>query len=315
MNTETTTQEESGVLTEIKSLSLPDMAVMTRSAASSLRMAESFVITTAGDYELAGEELAAVKGRINKLEATRTSITGPINKGLSAINALFKGPMDAYKAAETKLKDSMLAYYDEQERKAAEIRRKAEEAAAAERARLAEEARQVELAAAAERQKIADAAAAVTAEAQAEQDRLNKAAADAAAAGNAAAAEEALRKSEAARQQAELQAQQAQQVQQELLETANTEAAALRMESSVVSASITHIDSAKASGTSIKGTVEYEVSNLLSLVQHVAANPALINLLMVDSVKLRAYVRGLGLNTNLPGVRVYQKRSMSAKAA
>lgn len=315
MNTETTMEAPASVLTEIKALSVPDMAVMNRSADSALRMAKSFVITSEDDYQLAGEELQSIKGRIKKMEAARTSITGPMNKALQAINDLFRGPMATLTAAETGLKGSMLSYYDEQQRKAAEVRRLAEAAAAAERARLAEEARQVELAAAAERKRIEDAAAAQAAAAKAEQDRLNNEAAAEAAKGNAAAAEEARRKSEAARQQAELQAQQAQQAQQDLTEATNTASAALRMESSVVSASVTHINSAKAEGISTKATVEYEVTNLLSLVQHIAANPALINLVAADSVKLRAYVRGLGLNTNLPGVRVYQKRSMSAKAA
>lgn len=315
MTTDTPTMEAPGVLTEIKALSIPDMALMTRSAASSLRMAESFVITTAVDYELAGEELATVKARINKLEETRTGITGPMNKALKAINDLFRGPMDTLKMAETRIKASMIAYYDEQQRIAAEERRKAEALAEAERQRLAEEARKVEAAAAAERQRIADEAAAVAAKAKAEQDRLAKEAADAAAAGNQAAAAEAQRQAEAARVQAELEAQQAQQRDQEAQTRANESAAALRVATSVISAPVTHIESAKASGTSVRGTVEFEVTSLLSLVQHIAANPALINLVSADSVKLRAYVRGLGLNTNLPGVRVYEKRSMSARAA
>ncbi len=310
-----TTMEAPSVLTEIKALSLPDMALMTRSAASSLRMADSFVITTADDYTLAGEELAVVKGRINKLEDTRTGITGPMNKALKAINDLFRGPMETLKLAESRIKQSMITYYDEQERIAAEIRRKAEQAAAAERQRLADEARKVEQAAAVERQRLADEAAAVAAKAKAEQDRLAEQAAAAAAAGNKAEAEEARRQAAATRLQAELEAQQAQQRDQEARARSNESAAALRVATSVISAPVTNIESARAAGTSVKGTVEYEVTSLLSLVQHIASNPSLINLVAADSVKLRAYVRGLGLNTNLPGVRVYEKRSMSARAA
>jgi hypothetical protein len=83
----------------------------------------------------------------------------------------------------------------------------------------------------------------------------------------------------------------------------------------VTSAPVTHIDTAKAKGTSVKVTVDYEVTSKLALVQHIAKHPELIDLVMEDSVKLRAYVRGLGLNTNLPGVRVFNKHGMSAKAA
>lgn len=315
MNTDTQTTEAPGVLTEIKSLALPDMAGMTRSADSALRMAQTFVIATEDDYQLAGEELASIKGRINKLEATRTGITGPMNKALTAINALFKGPMETLKSAETSVKTSMLTYHAEQERKAAEARRVAEAAAEAERQRLAEEARKVEQAAAVERQRIADEAAKVAAAAKAEQDRLAKEAAAAAAAGNAAAAAEAERAAAASRLQADLDAQQAKQRDQEAEQRASESAAATRASMAVISAPVTSTSTTKASGTSVRNSVEYEVTSLLSLVKHIAENPALINLVMEDSVKLRAYVRGLGLNTNLPGVRVYEKRSMSAKAA
>ena len=53
----------------------------------------------------------------------------------------------------------------------------------------------------------------------------------------------------------------------------------------------------------------------LALVQHVAANPELISLIRADDVKLRAYVKGLGLAAALPGVRVFEDRVMSARAA
>lgn len=315
MNTEATISQETGVLTEVKSLAIPDMAVMNSTAASALRMAKSFVITSDDDYRLAGEELQSVKGRITRMEAARTSITGPMNKALKAVNDLFRGPMGALTEAENALKGSMLTYHDEQQRRLAEERRIAEEAAEAERRRIAEEARQVELKAAAERQRIADEAAAAQAAAQAEQDRLAQEAATAAAAGDKAAAEEANRQAEASRVQAELERQQAEQRANEIAVSANESVAALRVVSSVISAPVASTDTAKASGTSVKGTVDYEVKSLISLVQHVAAHPELVSLLAVDTVKLRAYVRGLGLNTNLPGVYVYQKRTMSARAA
>ncbi len=311
----TATQEAPSVLTEVKALAIPDMTLMTRSADSALRMSQSFVIASDDDYKLAGEELQSISGRIKRMEDSRTAITGPMNKALKAVNDLFRSPMATLEQARDGIKGSMLTYYQEQERKAAEARRIAEQAAEAERRRLAEEARQVELAAAAERKRIADEAAAVAAAAKAEQDRLAKEAADAAAAGNQAAAEEAQRAADASRVQAELDAQQAQQRDQEAATRANESAAALRIVSSVISAPVAQAEPTKATGTSVRTTVDYDVTSLLSLVQHIAANPALINLLMVDSVKLRAYVRGLGLNTNLPGVRVYQKSGISAKAA
>lgn len=65
-------------------------------------------------------------------------------------------------------------------------------------------------------------------------------------------------------------------------------------------------------GVSTSTTVDFEVNDLLALVQHIAAHPELINLVTADSVKIRAYVKGLGLQCNLPGVRVFNKQSLSA---
>jgi hypothetical protein len=71
----------------------------------------------------------------------------------------------------------------------------------------------------------------------------------------------------------------------------------------------------KVSGISTSKTVDFEVASLHELVKHVAAHPELISLLQADSVKLRAYVRGLGMNCQLPGVRVFEKKTLSARAA
>lgn len=321
MTTDTTTTEANqpvevvSPLTEIKALTLPDVALMTRGADSALRMANNFVITTDDDYNLAGEELQAVKAKLKRMEETRTSITGPMNKALDAINALFRGPRTALEAAEKAIKGNMLTYHNEKERIAAEARQAQEAAAAAERARLAEEARQVEQRAAAERKRIADEAAAAESARKQEQERLAAEAEKAAAAGNAAAAEEAARKIEASRLQSTLEAQQAEQRQQEANARANEEAASIIAATAAASAPVTSIASVRAKGASVKVTVDFEVTNLLSLVQHIATHPELINLVTEDSIKLRAYVRGLGVNAKLPGVRVFEKQSMSSRAA
>jgi hypothetical protein len=68
----------------------------------------------------------------------------------------------------------------------------------------------------------------------------------------------------------------------------------------------------KVSGVSMRTTVEFEVTSTAELIKHIAQHPELANLLAVDSVKLRAYVRGLGMSTNLPGVRVFEKSSLAA---
>jgi uncharacterized membrane protein YqiK len=259
------------ILAPVASLTLPDSAALTGNAQRALQFIESFQIATAEDYSLAADELKAIKARANKIEEQRTGITGPINKALKAINDLFRGPAELLARAESTLKGKMLAWDREQERIAAEARRKAEEAAAAERRRLEEEA--------AARQREAEAQA--------------RAAAAAKAAGDAQA--EALAQAAAQRAQAE----------------AQTVAATAQM----VVAPVVTVAQPAAKGISTSKKVDFEVVSLHELVKHIAAHPELINLLQADSVKLRAYVRGLGLQCQLPGVRVFEERVMSARAA
>ena len=318
MTTETLneiTEDAPQALTKIKALSLPDTAAATRGAIGALRMAETFVITSNDDYEMAAGELGSIKKKLKALEDQRTAITGPINLGLKLINALFKGPMGTLESAESTWKRSMLAYTQEQERKAAEERRIAEAAAAAERKRVEDEARRVEQVAAAERKRVEDEEAARQAAARAEQDRLSKEAAAAAAAGNAAAAAEAERKAEEQRSADVLAAQQAAERREQAEAAAAAEAEALRMQAQVISAPVVHMEAARAKGISVAKSIDFEVVDLLALVKHIAENPALINLVVADSVKLRAYTKSLGMNSNLPGVRVFEKRTMGSRAA
>lgn len=153
----------------------------------------------------------------------------------------------------------------------------------------AEERRKAEAAAAAERQRLEADAAARQAEAQAQA----QAAQAAAAAGDAQAAALA----QAASQRAQ------------------DEATAAATTAQVITAPVAQIVAPKATGISTSTKVDFEVSDLLALVKHVAEHPELLSLLVADSVKLRAYVRGLGMNCKLPGVRVFENKVMSARAA
>lgn len=72
---------------------------------------------------------------------------------------------------------------------------------------------------------------------------------------------------------------------------------------------------AKVKGISTTTRLTFEVTDLLALVKHVAEHPELIGLLQADEVRLRAYVKGLGVACNLPGVRVDVGKSLSARAA
>lgn len=271
------------ILAPIAALTLPDSSALTERARAALAFIESFEVDSNENFELAADELKAIKAKAIKLEEQRTSITGPINQGLRAINAIFAGPAELLKSAETMLKTKMLGWQREQERVAAEQRRIAEEAAAAERKRLAEEAAAA-LAAAKEKERQAAAAAA---------------------AGDQQAAQ--LAATEAQRAHAEAQ-------------SASTTA-------QMVVAAAPAVVAPKAKGVSTASKVDFDVTSLRLLLAYIAtgkvfeegdaalAHPELLGLLRVDEVKLRAYVRGLGLACTLPGVRVFETSVMSARAA
>jgi hypothetical protein len=80
----------------------------------------------------------------------------------------------------------------------------------------------------------------------------------------------------------------------------------------IVAAPVAVAEAPKVSGVAVRTSVDFEVVDLVQLVQHVAQHPELVGLLTVDSVKLRGYVRGLGTACNLPGVRVFEKASLAA---
>lgn len=135
------------ILAPIASLALPDQASLTQRAQSALDFIDSYEVIDQESYEMAGDELRAVKTRTKLLEEQRTSITGPLNNALRAVNALFAGPARLLEQAEGKLKLKMSGYVTAVERAQAEQRRVAEEAAAAERAKAAAIAAEAEAAA------------------------------------------------------------------------------------------------------------------------------------------------------------------------
>lgn len=259
------------ILAPVAAITLPDSAALTGRAQQALAFIQEFQIESQETYGLAADELKAIKQRANQLEEQRTGITKPINTALKAINDLFRGPATLLEQAERMLKGKMLAWDQEQQRIAAEARRKAEEAAAAERRRLEEEA----------------------AARQREAEEQARAAAAAAAAGDQQAAE--LAKAAAQRAQAE----------------ANASATTAQM----VVAPVPVVERPKAAGISTSKRLDFEVVDLHALVKHIADHPELLNLVQADSVRLRAYVKGVGLACALPGVRVFEDSVISARAA
>jgi DNA polymerase III gamma/tau subunit len=146
-----------------------------------------------------------------------------------------------------------------------------------------------EAAAAAERKRLEDEAAARQAEADAQAEAARKA---------AAAGDE-----------------QAAAVAQANADRANSQAQEAAITSQLVVAAPAVVEVAKVKGVSTSKKVDFEVVDLHALVKHVAARPELLALVIADSVKLRAYVKGLGMACQLPGVRVFEERVLSARAA
>ena len=140
MSETTTAPAAPSILAPIAALTLPDGSALSGRAQRQLAFIEAFVIDSADTYQLAAEELQAIKSKANTLEQQRTSITGPLNQVLRAVNDLFRGPADMLARAESALKAKMLGYQREQERLAAEERAKAEALARAERERIEAEA-------------------------------------------------------------------------------------------------------------------------------------------------------------------------------
>lgn len=304
------------ILTPVKALQLPDTVAANRTANNAVRMAEGFLITTPEDYGMAAEELASVKGKWKKMEDQRTSITGPMNKALDAINTLFKGPMALLKSAETTLKTSMLTYSDEQDRIAAAAKKKRDEEAAAAQKVLDDAAREVETKAAAERKRLADEDTARINRETAERERLEEQAKEAAAKGDTAAVQAIEDQVGMLLETSDLAARQTREQASQIDQSATMQAANLRAASTASTSMVSSYTApAKASGISKSVTYDYELLDMAKLVKHIAENPALCNLLTLDSTKTRAYVRSLGANANLPGIRVFPKSTLSSRAA
>jgi hypothetical protein len=279
------------LLAPLATLQAPDEAQMKDRAQRALRMVEAMVIDSPETYSLAAEELQAIKTKADTIEAQRTAITGPINKALKAINDLFRGPKEYLDTAEKTIKGKMLVYKQEQDRIAAEAARRAEEAAAAERRRLEEEARRVR-----EEQEARER------EARAEQERIQREADEARQRGDAEAAARAQAEAESRARQAEIDAQ-----------NAAAQAAAIEQTAAVITAPVVALAQPKAAGISTAKSWDFEVEDLLKVVQHVAKHPEHVSILMVDSVKLRALVKALGKNLGIDGVRVFEKETMAAR--
>lgn len=110
---------------------------LTTTAEQALNNATAYVIDSDSMFQVVSDDLKKIKALQKEVEEKRTSITGPLNQAVKAVNDLFRSPKDYLDRAEATLKRSMVAYTTEKNRIAQEERAKAE----AERRRLEEEER------------------------------------------------------------------------------------------------------------------------------------------------------------------------------
>jgi len=100
--------------------------------------AQALTIKSVDDYEEAAGWLKSIKGFLQVIETARLKVTKPLNEALRARNAEAKEAAQPLLEAEGKIKRSMIAYSDAQDRIRREEQRRQNEAAERERQRLAE---------------------------------------------------------------------------------------------------------------------------------------------------------------------------------
>ena len=230
------------------------------------------VITTQEQYEQAGQILVSLKSRIKALETERTCITGPINNGLTRINALFSG-------AKARLEDAAQAVEIPMKARVRELDRiRIAEELEAKRIRDAQEAEARERAAA-EQQRLAEIREAQAAAADIEDDENDPLAAIL-----------------AEQDAAEL-------VRQEQ-DAVTATADALREAATVAQAPLkTYTPKPLAAGTSIRRPWKFRI---------VDASKIRTELMLPNEVAIGALVRALKENFNEPGIEAYQDLTIGA---
>lgn len=255
---------------------------MGNQAKAALTSASELVIDSPDMLQIAGDELREIKGLQKQVEEKRTSIVGPLNAAVKAINDMFRAPAEFLMQAESKLKRVMVTYTTEQERLAEVARRAAEARAAEERRRLAV---------------IAAEQARIAAEAEAKALEAQQIVEAAVAAGDEEAAAQAM---QVVHQHADL--------------AASAQAAAISAE--VVTFTPSVMPAQKVAGISGRVTYSAQVDDLAALIKAVAAGQAPLECIAADIKFLGAQARAFKKQGQLyPGVMAVAERGISARAA
>lgn len=94
-----------------------------------IKKVQTLIIKTQEDYSMAGDLRKQIKGKIKELDEKRKSITQPLDLAKKNIMALFNPVIEKLDEAVEKIDIGVIAYTEEQDRKAKEAQAKAEEEA------------------------------------------------------------------------------------------------------------------------------------------------------------------------------------------
>lgn len=249
-----------------------------KGAERALASAKVFVVDGPEVRDLAVKDLTRVKGLQKDLDATRKSITQPIDAAKKAVMDLFRSPTTYLEQAEVLLKKAIQTYDRAEEQKRLAAQAAAEETARQERARLVAE------------------AAARTAAAEAEAQAIQRQAEQAAAAGDVEAA-------------ARLNAEAESRVEQGAAEVATLQTTATLVTAPTVAAPV------RTAGVSTRKVWKAEVNDKLALVRFVAAHPEYVDLLDANMPAINKIALALKANCPLAGVHVFEDDVIAARAA
>ncbi|MEM4986298.1 hypothetical protein V8G57_02745 [Collimonas sp. H4R21] len=276
---------------------LPQKAALEKVADSVNAVANSITINSPAMYEIAVEELTDLQRKVDDLNEQRFKITRPMDASKKEVMDLFRGPIERCEAAIVFLKKLMLDYVTAEKKRAAEAQRIADEQARQERFRLENEARDQQAAA---EQKVREAQAAAEKAAAA-----TKAAEEATAAGDIAAANKASAEALAANQvQAAAHAD---------AQVAHARVTLNQTIASVMTAPIVASAAPKIAGVSTSERWTAEVTDLLTLVKFVAANPQYITFLQANMTPIKQMATSLKANMKIDGVRAFPQAGITAR--
>ncbi len=306
---------------EVINVNAPDAGALNKTAEGFLSSARAITIDGPDMYQMAAGELQQIKRKAKDLEEQRVGLVTPLNSVVKKINDMFRAPLEFLSQAEVTIKGAMITYDREQERIAAEARRKAEEAAARERSRLEAEAAAAAAKAKAEEDRLraeADAAERAAQRARDEEARLRAEAEEAARAGDRARAAELEAKAKAessAAQAADIAAAKADSKADS--KASEVRAEEIRGQAAMVQAAPVSIASSIPKTAGIHGKTKWKgrVKNKMDLIRFVAANPQFIELLDANESAINKMAGALKSAMIVDGVEVYEERQIAARAA